>query len=144
MSAGFLLDTNVLSELMRDNPSPAVMSWLDSQPEQSLHTTAVTQAEILAGIAILPAGKRRDALAIGADQLFQQDFRGRCLGFGSPAAERYALVRAERQRAGRPISTEDALIASIALAAHLQLVTRNIKDFEGIDGLQVINPWPPH
>ena len=144
MTSGFLLDTNVLSELMRENPAPAVTSWLDSQSESSLYTSTVTQAEILAGIAVLPAGKRRDALATGADLLFQQDFGGRCLGFGSPAAEQYALVRAQRQLAGRPISTEDALIAAIALAAQLQLVTRNIKDFEGIDGLMVLNPWQAH
>ena len=144
MTSGFLLDTNVLSELMRENPASAVMSWLDSQSESSLYTSTVTQAEILAGIAVLPAGKLRDALATGADLLFQQDFGGRCLGFCSPAAEQYALVRAQRQLAGRPISTEDALIAAIALAAQLQLVTRNIKDFEGIDGLMVLNPWHAH
>lgn len=144
MTLGFVLDTNVLSELMRDNPALAVMSWLDSHDEQSLHTTAVTQAEILAGIAVLPEGRRRDALATGAEQLFQQDFSGRCLVFNSAAAEHYAMVRAQRQRAGKPISTEDALIAAIALAANFCLVTRNVKDFEGLDGLQVINPWPPH
>ncbi len=144
MTTGFLLDTNVLSELMRESPEPIVMAWVDSQPESTLQTTAVTQAEILAGIAVLPAGKRRDALASGAEQLFQQEFRGRCLVFGGSAAEHYALVRAQRQSAGRPISTEDAQIAAIALAAKLKIVTRNTKDFEGIDGLKVINPWLPH
>jgi predicted nucleic acid-binding protein len=144
MTMGFLLDTNVLSELMRESPEPIVVAWVDSQSESSLQTTAVTQAEILAGIALLPAGKRRDALASGAEQLFQQEFRGRCLVFGSSAAEQYALVRAQRQSAGRPISTEDAQIAAIALAARLNIVTRNTKDFDGIDGLKVINPWLPH
>lgn len=144
MTSGLLLDTNVLSELMRESPAPQVMAWLDSQPEHLIQTGTITQAEILAGIALLPSGKRRDALANGADQLFQQDFRGRCLVFGGSAAEQYALIRAQRQRAGRPISTEDAQIAAIALAAHLTLVTRNIKDFDGIEGLEVINPWQPH
>jgi len=144
MTAGFLLDTNVLSELMRENPSPDVMAWVDSQPEHLLQTSAVTQAEILAGIAVLPAGKRRDALASSADQLFQQDFHGRCLAFGGVAAEHYALIRAQRQHAGRPTSTEDAQIAAISLASGLTLVTRNTKDFEGIEGLQVINPWQSH
>lgn len=144
MTLGLLLDTNVLSELMRENPAPEVMAWLDRQPETALMTTRITQAEILAGIAVLPAGKRRDALASGADQLFAQDFRGRCLDFGGLAAEQYAFIRAQRQRAGRPISTEDAQIAAIALAANLPLVTRNTKDFDGIDGLQIINPWQPH
>lgn len=144
MTLGFLLDTNVLAELMRENPNPMVATWLDSQAVSQLQTSAVSQAEILAGIAVMPAGKRRDLLARGTDQLFQLDFRGRCMVFGSAAAEQFALVRAQRQRAGRPISTEDAQIAAIALAANLKLATRNIKDFEAIEGLQVINPWQLH
>ena len=144
MTMGFLLDTNVLSELMRQYPNPLVTAWLDSQAINQLQTSAVSQAEILAGIAVLPVGNRREVLAKGADELFQQDFSGRCLVFGSAAAEQFALVRAQRQRAGRPISTEDAQIAAIALAANLTLVTRNTKDFEAIDGLQVINPWQMH
>lgn len=144
MTLGFLLDTNVLSELMRQAPNPLVMAWLDSQAINQLYTSAVSQAEILAGIAVMPAGNRREALAKGADQLFQQDFSGRCVVFGSTAAEQFARVRAQRQRAGRPISAEDAQIAAIALAANLPLVTRNTKDFDAIDGLQVINPWQMH
>lgn len=144
MSTGYLMDTNVLSELMREHPAPDVMTWLDSRPESALHTSAITQTEILTGIAVLPAGKRRDALAQAAEQLFAQDFLGRCLPFGGAAAAHYALVRAQRQRAGRPISTEDAQIAAIALAAQLQLVTRNTKDFEAIADLQAINPWQAH
>lgn len=144
MTLGFLLDTNVLSELMRETPNPSVTAWLDSQAIHQLQTSTVSQAEILAGIAVMPAGKRREVLAHGADQIFQKDFKGRCIFFGSAAAERYALVRAQRQRAGRPITTEDAQIAAMALAANLTLVTRNTRDFEGIEGLQVINPWQPH
>jgi toxin FitB len=144
MTPGFLLDTNVLSELMRQNPNSSVTAWLDSQIIHQLNTSAVSQAEILAGIAVMPAGNRRDVLAQGASQLFQQDFRGRCLVFGSAAAEQFALVRAQRQRAGRPISMEDAQIAAIALAANLTLVTRNTKDFEAIDELRVVNPWKLH
>ena len=78
MTLGFLLDTNVLSELMRENPTSEVMVWLDAKPENSLYTSAVTQAEVLAGIAVLPTGKRRNALARSAEQLFQIDFIGRC------------------------------------------------------------------
>lgn len=92
----------------------------------------------------MPAGNRREMLAKRAEQLFQQDFRGRYVVFGSAAAEQFALVLAQRQRAGRPISTGDAQIAAIALAANLKLVTRNTKDFEGIGGLQVINPLQMH
>ena len=144
MTMGFLLDTHVLSELMRETPNPSVTAWLDSRAIHQLKTSTVSQAEILAGIAFLPAGKRREVLANGADQIFQKDFKGRCIVFGSAAAEHYALVRAQRQSAGRPITTEDAQIAAMALAANLTLVTRNTKDFEGIEGLQVINPWQPH
>ena len=141
MSAGFLLDTNVLSELMRENPAPEVLNWFSGQAASQLHTSAITQAELLAGIAILPAGKRRDALAQSVYQIFENDMPGRCIAFGSGAAQHYALIRAQRRQAGRPVTTEDAQIAAIALAAHLQLVTRNTKDFEDIDGLLVVNPW---
>lgn len=144
MTTGFLLDTKVLSEVMRENPASEVMSWLDSQPESSLYTSTITQAEILAGISVLPQGKRRDALASTTERLFHLDFSGRCLVFGGAEAEQYALVRAQRKLAGRPISTEDAQIAAIAIANQLTLVTRNTKDFEGLAGLQVTNPWQPH
>ena len=144
MSNGFLIDTKVLSELMRDSPAPQVLDWFASQTASRLHTSVVTYAEILAGIALLPAGKRREALAQAASQIFEEDFYGRCIDFGGQAVGHYAVVRAQRQLAGKPIDTADAQIAAIALAAHLALVTRNTKDFEGIDGLQVINPWQPH
>lgn len=144
MSAGFLLDTNVLSELMRENPAPAVLGWFAGQAVSLLHTSAITQAEILAGIAVLPAGKRRDALARAAHQIFSDDFFGRCIDFGSAAAEHYALVRAQRKHAGKPISAEDAQIAAIARAARMSLVTRNTKDFTHIDGLTLIDPWQAH
>jgi predicted nucleic acid-binding protein len=144
MSRGSLIDTNVLSELMRDKPDPQVLIWFSEQTVNHLQTSAVTHAEILTGIALLPAGKRRQAMALAASQIFDEDFLGRCIAFGGLAVEQYALVKAQRQLAGRPIDTADAQIAAIALAANLTLVTRNTKDFDGIDGLQVINPWQPH
>jgi toxin FitB len=144
MTAGFLLDTNVLSELMRAAPAPEVMVWFAGQPTSLIHTSAITQAEIWAGIALLPAGKRREALAEAAGQLFEQDLNDRCIVFNGAAAMQYGFVRAQRQSVGRPISTEDAQIAAIALAGKLALVTRNTKDFEQIDGLEVINPWQSH
>ena len=106
-----------------------------------MSVSAVTQAEILTGIALLPAGKRRAALAIAAEQMFEQDFAGRCLAFDAVAARNYALIVADRTRRGLPISTEDAQIAAIALAAGLTVATRNTKDFENIDGLTLANPW---
>lgn len=144
MSTGFLIDTNVLSELMRENPAPQVLAWFASQNANLMQTSAITHAEILAGIALLPAGKRREAMAHAASQIFEEDFAGRCTDFGGQAVRHYALVRAQRQLAGRPIDTADAQIAAIALATHLTLITRNTKDFEGIDNLQVVNPWLHH
>ena len=141
---GFLLDTNVLSELMRERPDTQVLSWFARHAQATMHTSSVTQAEILTGIALLPAGKRRMALATAAEHMFEQDFVGRCYGFDTSAAKNYALIVAVRTRQGQPISTEDAQIAAIALVAGLTLATRNIKDFESIDGLSVANPWKSH
>jgi predicted nucleic acid-binding protein len=143
-NAGYLLDTNVLSELMRPAPAQEVLRWFGGVVSSQLHTSAINQAEILAGIAALPAGRRRDALALAAQEMFEDEFAGRCLAFGSTAAERFALVTAARKRARLPIDAVDAQIAAIALAAQFGLVTRNTRDFEGIEGLEVINPWQPH
>jgi predicted nucleic acid-binding protein len=144
MSTGFLIDTNVLSELMRETPDPQVLTWFSVQTVNHLQTSAVTHAEILTGIALLPAGKRRHAMALAASQIFDEDFFGRYIDFGGLAVAQYALVKAQRQLSGRPIDTADAQIAAIALAANLTLVTRNTKDFVGVDGLQIINPWQAH
>jgi hypothetical protein len=129
---------------MRENPAAQVLAWFASQNANLMQTSAITHAEILAGIALLPAGKRREAMALAASQIFEEDFSGRCINFGGQSIGHYALVRAQRQLAGRPIDTADAQIAAIALAAQLTLVTRNTKDFEGINDLQVINPWSHH
>ena len=141
MSSGFLLDTNVLSELMREHPAAAVVDWFAQNTHAVMHTSTVTQAEILTGIALLPAGKRRTALAVAAEQMFEQDFAGHCLEFDSAAAKSYAVLVAARTRQGQPISTEDAQIAAIALATGLTVITRNTKDFDNIDGLMLANPW---
>lgn len=141
MSSGFLLDTNVLSELMREHPDADVRGWFAQNIRSAMSVSAVTLAEILTGIALLPAGKRRAALAIAAERMFEQDFAGRCLAFDAVAARNYALIVADRTRRGLPISTEDAQIAAIALAAGLTVATRNTKDFENIDGLTLANPW---
>jgi len=141
---GYLLDTNVLSELMRPMPEGQVVAWFERHVSHPIWTSAVTQAEILTGIALLPEGKRRDALARTAEQLFEEDMAGRCLPFDAPAAKHYALLVAQRQRQGLPISTEDGQIAAIALASGLCVLTRNAKDFTGIEGLTVVNPWQAH
>ena len=144
MSQGYLIDTNVLSELMREKPDTQVLAWFSKQTPSQLHTSAITKAEILTGVAFLPTGKRREGMALAASQIFNEDFLGRCIDFGGMAVEHYALVKVQGQLAGRPIDIPDAQIAAIALAANLSLVTRNTKDFEGIDGLEVINPWQLH
>lgn len=136
-----LLDTNVLSEFMRPQPAEAVTVWLDRLSPDQVWTCAISRAEIALGLALMPAGKRQVALAQAAQAMFEEDFAGRCLPFDERAALYYAAIVAQRTRAGRPISTEDAQIAAIALANNLTLATRNVPDFERIDGLQIINPW---
>ena len=136
-----LLDTNVLSELMRPEPAPVVLDWFNRQQGTSYFVSAITRAEILLGIALLPAGKRRDSLAAAAEQMFEEDFAGHSLTFDGNSAPEYALLVAGRTRRGHAISTEDGLIAATALHHELPLATRNCKDFEGIAGLTVLNPW---
>ena len=140
MKSGFLLDTNVLSELMRAHPAAAVLDWFEKNARASMFTSTITQAEILTGIALLPTGKRRTALAVAAEQMFEQDFAARALGFDAAAAKNYAVIVATRSRLGQPISTEDAQIASIALSSELTLATRNTKDFEDLGFFTVIDP----
>lgn len=136
-----LLDTNVLSEVMRPQPSEAVMAWLDRQSPERVWVCAISRAEIMLGLELMPAGRRQAALAQAAEAMFTQDFAGRCLPFDEQAALHYAAIVAQRTRAGRPISTEDAQIAAIARQHGLTLATRNEADFQGITGLTVINPW---
>jgi len=136
-----LLDTNVLSELMRPIPDPNVVRWLDAWPEWEVWISAVTIAEIRLGISILPAGKRKDLLLDLAEQMFHEDFPDRCLPFDCEAAGEYALIVSERNRHGHPISVEDAQIAAIAGTAGLTLATRNTKDFSDITGLELVDPW---
>lgn len=135
-----LLDTNVLSELMRPQPNPVVVDWINTHSSEA-RLSAITQAEISLGIALLPDGKRRDALAAAARQMFEEDFAGRCLPFDTKAAEHFARLVAERRRIGRPITTQDAQIAAIALANNMPLATRNTEDFTAISALTLENPW---
>ena len=135
-----ILDTNVLSELMRASPAENVVRWIAAQPESGFYITSVTQAEILHGILLLPSGKRRIAIQAAAESMFASEFDGRILAFDSAAARPYASIAAERRRAGRPISQFDAQIAAIAHSTRATIATRNIDDFEGC-GVKVVNPW---
>jgi predicted nucleic acid-binding protein len=137
-----VLDTNVVSELMRENPSAAVVRWVTKHADASVFTTSITQGEVLRGVELLPPGRRRNALAAAAAATFDEDFRGRILAFDPDSAKAYALIAAGRRRSGRPISTFDAQIAAIARAHGASVATRNIDDFQHC-GVDVIDPWHP-
>lgn len=135
-----LLDTNVLSELMRPAPSTAVLRWLQAQRHEDLYTSAITVAELRAGVAVLPEGARRRDLNQRLTDLLHRGFGTRVAGFEAATAEVYAELRAGRQRMGRPAVGLDLLIAAIAKERGWPVVTRNVVDFEGC-GLALINPW---
>lgn len=135
-----VLDTNVVSELMRTEPDARVMSWFDQQPMAGLFTTTLSQAEIFYGLVLLPDGRRREALTTAARSMFDEDFAGRVLPFDTEAAVIYPEVAAGRRRSGRPISQFDAQIASIVRSRGARLATRNKRDFTDC-GIVVIDPW---
>jgi predicted nucleic acid-binding protein len=135
-----LLDTNVLSSLMRRNADPAIVDWLDAQPPESVWTTAVTLFEIRCGLEILTDGRRRKALEAAFAQALQEDFEGRVLPFDHAAAEAAADLAARRREAGRPIEIRDVQIAGIAASRKAALATRNTRHFEGT-GVALIDPW---
>jgi predicted nucleic acid-binding protein len=137
-----ILDTNVLSELMKPEPAGQVVGWMAAQPAASLYTTSITQAEILHGLMLLPPGRRRRALEAAATSMFSEDFGGRILGFGTDAAPQYARIASDRRRAGRPISHFDAQIAAIARSTGAAIATRNTADFDGA-GVTLVDPWKP-
>jgi predicted nucleic acid-binding protein len=136
----FLIDTNVISELMRATPAPSVLNWFSTQDPSTLYLSAVTEAELRTGIAILPAGQRREGLKAALDATIAVDFEGRILPFDTDAAKTYAEIAAGRRSSGRPIPDADCQIAAIARAAGMPVATRNTRDFEGC-GVDVINPW---
>lgn len=135
-----VLDTNVLSELMRPVPAPVVMRWIAGHAATSLFTTTVTQAEILYGLELLAEGRRRNRLGTVIEAIFREDLRDRILPFDSPAARAYAPIVVARRRSGRPISQMDAQIAAIARSREATVATRNVVDFEGC-GVEVVDPF---
>ena len=135
----FHLDTNVVSELMRDTPNPDVLYWMDGLPTQQLFVTAVTEAEIRTGIAILPSGARRRGLVDAVEQTLGSLFAGRVLPFDSEAARAYAEIAASCRAAGRPVSQADCQIAAIARSQGMTVATRNVRDFTDT-GVELINP----
>jgi toxin FitB len=135
-----VLDTNVLSELMRPRPSAAVVQWIEKQPAMELFTTVLTEAEIFYGIELTAKGKRRDGLLAAAEAIFAEDLAGHVLGFDSDAARAFARIAARRRTLGNPISQSDAQIAAVAQVHGAALATRNVADFEECD-VRLIDPW---
>jgi predicted nucleic acid-binding protein len=135
-----VLDTNVVSELLRPAPAKEVEAWLSAQDGAEVYFTAVGEAELRYGVAILPAGKRRTALAKAIEGILEEDLRDRILPFDRPAVRAYAAIAAKRRAAGRPISQFDCQIAAIARAHGAVVATRNTEDYEGC-GVAVIDPW---
>jgi len=135
-----ILDTNVVSELMKGDPFPAVFAWASNHPPTDLFTTTITMAEVLYGIERLPHGKRRDQLLREAESIFVEDFGGRVLAFDESSARMFAVVATQRRASGRPINEPDAQIAALARVHDATLATRNTSDFEGC-GVRVVNPW---
>lgn len=135
-----VLDTNVLSELLRPVPAPQVEAWLSAQGGATIFFTTVGEAELRHGVAILPAGRRRNALSAAIEGILEEDFRDRILPFDRAAARAYASIAAERRAAGRPISQFDCQIAAIVRANGAAVATRNVGDFGGC-GIEVIDPW---
>jgi len=135
-----LLDTNVLSALMRREAEASVVQWLDTQPSESIWTTAVTVFEVRLGLEILAAGRRRRLLEEAFRKAIEEDFENRVADLDQPAAEAAARLAAERRQAGRPVEVRDVLIAGIATARKATLATRNLRHFDGL-GLRLVDPW---
>jgi predicted nucleic acid-binding protein len=135
-----ILDTNVLSELMQKVPDPSVVEWLDQQPAESVWITSITLFEARLGLALLPNGRRRQALELAFEQLLAEDLEERVLDFDRSAAEAAAALAAERQRNGRTVDMRDTQIAGIVIARRATLATRNVKHFADLTG-EVVNPW---
>lgn len=135
-----LLDTNVLSAMMRHETDPVVIAWLDAQPPESIWTTTITVFEIRFGLEILAAGRRRKALEEAFATALDEDFDGRVLGFDLAAAQAGAAIAARLRGAGRPVEIRDVQIAGIVAARKATLATRNTRHFEGA-GITLVDPW---
>jgi predicted nucleic acid-binding protein len=135
-----LLDTNILSELIRPEPDKGATEWLDSLDVATVATTAITAAELLYGVARLPSGRRKERLGEAIRGLIEEDFDGRVEAFDATAAIHYADLLSDRKRAGRPISAADAQIAAICRKLRATLATRNTSDFKDA-GIDLLDPW---
>ena len=132
--------TAVVSELLHPSPNPAVESRVAERPAAELHFSAVGEVELRYGVAILPAGRRRDTLALAIETILREDFEDRVLAFDSDAAREHAEISAAGRTAGRAVASADCQIAAIARSRGMSVATRNVRDFDGID-VEVVNPW---
>ena len=135
-----VLDTNVVSELMRPLPDSVVEAWVADRAATTLFLSAVSEAELLYGVAIMPAGQRRDALESEVEAMLRDDFAGRVLPFDSDAARAYAEIAASCRAAGRPVSQSDGQIAAIARSRGMAVATRNVRHFDGM-AVDLVDPW---
>lgn len=135
-----VLDTNVVSEVLKPSPSETVLRWLAAQEAAEIFITAITQAEILYGIESLPSGKRRTRLYAAIETIFAVDFKDRILSFENESARAFAKLVSHRESLGQPISQFDAMIAAVANSRHAALATRNTRHFQHC-GVRIINPW---
>jgi toxin FitB len=135
-----VLDTDVLSALMRARPDAEVIAWLDQQPAQSTWITSITVFEARFGIALLSPSRRRREIEMAFTKVLREDLEGRVLDFDQESAEQAAVLAAERQRAGRPVDLRDTQIAGVVLARRATLATRNTRHFQDLS-VPVINPW---
>ncbi|MXX77650.1 MAG: type II toxin-antitoxin system VapC family toxin [Gemmatimonadales bacterium] len=135
-----LLDTNVVSELIRKSPEPAVAAWASGHLVEDLFLSAVSEAELRYGVAILPVGHRRDTLLFEVENMLRDAFEDRVLPFDSDAARAYGHIAARRRSSGRPVSPADCQIAAIAASRRMAVATRNVRDFEGM-GIEIVDPW---
>jgi predicted nucleic acid-binding protein len=140
VSRGFLVDTNVPSELTRPSPDVRVRDWVDAQDNTSLHLSVVSVGEIRKGFTLLPQGRRRAQLEEWFELYLLPLFGDRILPVTQPVGNRWGLLSAECQLRGTPLNTADGMIAATALEHDLTIVTRNVKDFYQL-GVAIINPW---
>ena len=136
----FVLDTNVVSELMLPHPLARVVDWVARQPSQGMYISTVSEAELRYGAEILPQGRRRERLFAEIEGMLNEDFAGRILPFDSAAAQAYAVIAAARRAAGHPVNHADCQIAAIARSAGASVATRDSDGFQGC-GIDVVNPW---
>jgi len=135
-----VLDTNVVSEVMKSSPAARVTRWLASHARSTIFTTSVTQAEIFFGLEIMPHGRKRDALYNAATSMFRNQFADHVLAFDGDASHIFAMIAAARRRAGQPIGQFDCQIAAIARSHGAAIATRDLRDFADY-GVQLIDPW---